>query len=288
VSEKASVTLLVAVRNEGKHIKGFLEHHAKYFDDVVVVHDGKCTDDTLNIAGAYSNVRYFERPGEHNPFPQREWALHNVIPYGTWVAVFDPDEKLSDELLSDLRDKLIAEADADEADAIVVTQDGYVDGKAIRKVPVWRIFKNAGSVHYPEHPHAGPEGLTKATSHPEYIYIHQNSSADYPTKVRRRNAHYRRIIAADPNSTRRAAWEAGMVMRPEIVEVLKNAGISLEVQGHPLTRFGRKLSKQLADELGIETFAEMAGGDTEYIARTLGIDESQVKQMQKFSRRQCK
>jgi len=283
---EAVISLLVAVRNEGERMQAFLARHAEYFDDVVVVHDGKCTDDTLDIAVQFPNVCYYERPGRHNPFPHREWALHNVIPHGNWVAVFDPDESLSDELLLELRDKLVSAADSVNADAIVVTQRCLVDDVEAWSVPVWRIFKNTGEVHYPEHPHAGPEGLTKAVSYPEYVYEHRNSSIAYPSKVRRRNAHYRRIIAADPNSSRRVAWEKGMEMYPKVQAILDAAGVSLEVLDRPLRRLGDEMCDRLSDELGIETAEELAEGDTEYIASVLDVSESSVRKMQSYARRQ--
>ena len=280
------ISLLVAVRNEGERMQAFLDRHAEYFDDVVVVHDGRCTDETLNIAAQFPNVRYFEQPGKHNPFPQREWALHNVIPYGNWVAVFDPDETLSDELLARLRDKLIFAAESVNADCIVISQQTIVDDKEVWCRPVWRLFKNTGEVHYPEHPHAGPEGLTKPVRYPEFLYEHRNSSVGWPSKVRRRNAHYRRIIAADPTSSRRVAWEKGMEMYPEIQGILDAAGVSLEVLDRPLRRLGDEMCDRLSDELGIETAEELAGGDTKYIASVLGVSGSSVKKMQAYARRQ--
>jgi len=279
-----AISLLVAVRNEEVRIGPFLDRHAEHFDDVVVVHDGKCTDETLEIAGRFPNVRYFERPGRHNPFPHREWALHNVISRGNWVAVFDPDEELSDELLANFRSKLIFAADSVKADAIVVTQNAFVDGVATWSLPVWRIFKNTGKVHYPEHPHAGPEGLTKAVSYPEFYFTHQNNSADYPSKVRRRNSHYRRLIAMDPSSSRRVAWEKGMEMYPKVVAILEAAGVPLEVEGEPLLPLGGELCERLADELGIETPKELIDGDVEYIAETLGTSKTKVRKMQRYAK----
>lgn len=95
------ITLLTVVRNAEEWMRVFLKIHSSQFDTVLVVHDGACTDSTLEIAKDFDNVVVHVRPGLHNNLPHREWALRELIT-GGWAAVFDVEEVMSDELLTDL------------------------------------------------------------------------------------------------------------------------------------------------------------------------------------------
>ena len=275
------LTLLTAVRNEGQSIGAFLARHASAFDEVIVVHDGECMDQTLYIAAQYDNVRGFERPGRHNPFPHREWALRNVI-YGGWVAVFDPDESLSDGLLQDMR-KLVDKAEAQGMDGIAVTMMPYLDEVGLEPHAVWRIFKRSDQVHYPDHPHAGIEGLTNGLVAEEYTFTHLNRAQDIPSKVRRRDAILRRKLREEPDSPRRESWLAGMRMTEDWQRVMDQKGISLEVEGQGLAGvegIDATLAARLSEELGLVTREEFIAGDAGYIAQTVGLDIGRVRQLQ--------
>ncbi len=279
------LTLLVAVRNEGARMRGFLERHAPYFDEVVVVHDGECTDDTLAIAREYPNVTAYQRPGRHNPFPQREWALREAIREG-WVAVFDPDSAMSDELLADLR-PLVEETDVAGFDGLAVTMLRYLDDTFIDEHLQWRIFKHSDRVHYPEHPHAGIEGLRCGRAAP-YTFRHVARAADLPGKRRRRNAHLRRLLREQPDSPRAVAWRAGIAVYDDLRPLLESKGIAWEVEGRPLAKLkglGKALADRFAEELGIETLDELAGGDAEYMAGELGLPVARVRRLQDLARR---
>lgn len=277
------LTLLMAVRNEGERIKGFLDRHAQWFDDVALVHDGECLDDTLVIARQYSNVKVFERPGYHRPHPHWEWALRQVID-GGWVAQFDPDEELCDELLGDLR-QIVGQADFVGKDGIALTQIPYMDGIELRHHQPWKIFKHSDLVHYPDHPHGGIEGLTNGLIlEDRYYFNHFLRAKDVPSKMRRRNAILRRRISEEPNSPRRVAWEQGLRVPDGWMDVLDSKGIALELDDRPLLGIkgiSAKIADKLADEVGIETLEELAVADAEYVATMLDVPISRVRQWQK-------
>lgn len=275
------VTLMLAVRNEEKRIGNFLKTHAPFVDDIVLVHDGKCLDRTMEIAAAYP-VRAFVRPGEHNPHPHREWALRCAIE-GGWVAMFEPDETLSPNLCSDLR-AIVQDADARGLDGLAVNQVPYLDGVALRHHLSWKIFKHSDHVHYPLHPHGGIEGLLKGEAlAPTYYYTHYQLSAELPSKFRRRNAHLRRCINREPNSARRSAWEQGMQLSEEMAKLLAEKNIVLDEPGFPLveaTRMSHRSAMILADRIGVVTVEEMRWADVDYIARTLGLAPRVVSKWQ--------
>lgn len=277
------LTLLMAIRNEGENIGKFLERHAPYFDEVVVVHDGECLDGSVEIARQYSNVRVFERPGYHRPHPHWEWALRNVI-YGGWVAQFDPDEELCDELLRDLR-QIVGQADFVGKDGIALTQIPYMDGIELRHHQPWKIFKHSDLVHYPDHPHGGIEGLTNGLIlEDRYYFNHFLRAKDVPSKMRRRNAILRRRISEEPNSPRRVAWEQGLHVPDGWMDVLDAKGIALELDDRPLLSIkgiSAKIADKLADEVGIEALEELAMADAEYVATMLDVPISRVRQWQK-------
>jgi len=274
------LTLLTAVRNEGARMEGFMEHHAPYFDEVVVVHDGPCTDGTVEIAARYDNARVFLRPGEHNPHPHREWALRNVIE-GGWVVLLDADERLDEELLLRLRD-LVEGGEERGLDGFAVTMRMMIDDHLVGEFPTWRIFKHSDRVSQPEHPHGGIEGILRGELL-EYKLVNRMRAVDVPKKNRRWNAILRRLIREQPNSPRRVAWEKGLQVgetyyRPH----LERAGVSLEADGRlrKLRGASDKLFELLAD-IGIETPEELASGDTEYIARATGYSEGYIEKVQR-------
>ena len=277
------LTLLMAVRNEGERMKAFLDRHAPAFDEVVVVHDGECLDDTLDIARQYSNVRVFERPGFHRPHPHWEWALRNVID-GGWVAQFDPDEELCDELLRDLR-QIVGQADFVGKDGIALTQIPYMDGIELKHHQPWKIFKHSDQVHYPDHPHGGIEGLTNGLILDEkYYFNHHLIAKDVPSKVRRRNAILRRLIREQPDSPRRVAWEQGLRVPDDWMKVLDEKGISLEeIDGLEtlVKNLPQKVADMMAELVGIETPKELAEADAEYVATMVDVPVKRIRQWQK-------
>lgn len=91
----AKISACLVVRNEGKTISRCLENICCVVDEIVVVHDGKCTDDTLQVCKKFC-ARVFVKPfvGFCGYYRQESVSLaHN-----DWVLVIDADELLSDSL----------------------------------------------------------------------------------------------------------------------------------------------------------------------------------------------
>lgn len=95
-----TITACLVVRNEAPVIERCLRSLRDVVDEIVVVHDGECTDDTLNICRQYTQ-KVFSRPfvgacDAHRPFAFRQAASE-------WILTIDADEFLSDELRAEMR-----------------------------------------------------------------------------------------------------------------------------------------------------------------------------------------
>jgi len=96
--EKISACLVVI--NEEKLIRRCLESLQGAVDEIILIHDGECSDKTLEIAQEYG-VKIFVRPfvggaEEHRPFSFEQAT-------GNWILQIDADEFLSPELKKNLR-----------------------------------------------------------------------------------------------------------------------------------------------------------------------------------------
>jgi glycosyltransferase involved in cell wall biosynthesis len=95
-----TISACLIVRNEEPVIRRCLAGLEAVVDEVVVVHDGRCGDRTLEIARDFG-ARTYERPLTGNP------EAHTVFAYqqarGDWLLNIDADEFLSQELRSALR-----------------------------------------------------------------------------------------------------------------------------------------------------------------------------------------
>lgn len=96
--EKISVCLVV--HNEEGLIARCLDSLSGVVDEIILVHDGECSDRTLEIAKNYG-AKIFIRPyvgeaEEHRPFSYEQAS-------SDWILQIDADEFLSEELKNNLR-----------------------------------------------------------------------------------------------------------------------------------------------------------------------------------------
>lgn len=85
------ISACIVTYHDEIQIERCLKSISQYVDEIVVVHDGPCTDATLDIARKYTKKVYVgQRTG--NPEPHRvttfEKATHD------WLLILDPDEYL--------------------------------------------------------------------------------------------------------------------------------------------------------------------------------------------------
>jgi glycosyltransferase involved in cell wall biosynthesis len=94
------VSVIILTYNESRNIRDCLESVRELTDDIILVDSGS-TDDTLEIASAYTSHFY------HHPFEnyskQRNWAFENVDTKYSWIMNLDADHRVTPELLMELR-----------------------------------------------------------------------------------------------------------------------------------------------------------------------------------------
>src|ERR1035437_9635147 len=106
---KEGISAILIVYNEEKLIERCLKSLEGAVDEIIVIHDGECKDNTLSIAGRFTDKIFIE--------PHKGVAeLHEIrgLDYASysWILKIDADEFLSEELRTNLR-VLISDENAD-------------------------------------------------------------------------------------------------------------------------------------------------------------------------------
>lgn len=107
-SKKLPVSAVMVIYNEEALIERAILSCADIVDEIIIIHDGKCEDGSLEIAGKYTE-KIFELPRvgqaeRHRPFSY-EQAKND------WVLQLDADEYLSEELRGNLEKFISSGAD---------------------------------------------------------------------------------------------------------------------------------------------------------------------------------
>lgn len=114
------ISAIIPVYNEGKIIGEALKSLKGIADEVIVVHDGKCRDNTLKIARKFTKRVYTIPHKGRSAFPTAfglKKAKYN------WILKIDADESLSDGLRKKIKN-LIKEKDVDSFSFIHPLWDG--------------------------------------------------------------------------------------------------------------------------------------------------------------------
>lgn len=85
----SKISACLVVYNEEKVIEKCLQSIKDLADEIIVVHDGECTDKTLEIVKKYTN-KIFTRPHIGEAEPHRVFAMNQAI--GEWILQIDADE----------------------------------------------------------------------------------------------------------------------------------------------------------------------------------------------------
>ncbi len=118
-----TITACLVVYNEESIIRRCMESIKDVVDEIVIVHDGPCTDNTLNICKEYTN-KIFVRPRVKIAEPHRVFAYEQATK--NWVLHIDADEYLSDELHENIRE-LVKDENVDLYRFIWPFTDGVKD-----------------------------------------------------------------------------------------------------------------------------------------------------------------
>jgi glycosyltransferase involved in cell wall biosynthesis len=99
----------MVIRNEEPIIERCLKSLHQVVDEIVIVHDGPCTDGSLEICRRHTD-KIFVRPWVGIAEPHRVFSMEQAT--GDWILWIDADETLTGELRSRLRD-LVEQPEAD-------------------------------------------------------------------------------------------------------------------------------------------------------------------------------
>jgi len=132
------VSIVIICKNEEKRIRGCLES-AKWADEIVVC-DDESTDSTLEIVKEYTSVivhRKMDIEGRHRNFAYSQAT-------GDWVLSLDADERVTAELVQEIRDLLNGEPSCEVYSIPIKT---YIHGRhwiahsGYYPAPKARLFK---------------------------------------------------------------------------------------------------------------------------------------------------
>jgi len=121
-----TISANIIVYNEEKNIDRCLTSLDGIANEIIVVHDGKCSDKTLDIAKKYTK-KIFVRIGEAEP--HRQFALDKAT--SDWILILDADEYLS----ADNRKSIPSLAKNASADGFTLNWTFYDKGKKITTGP---------------------------------------------------------------------------------------------------------------------------------------------------------
>ncbi len=129
---KPKITGTVIVYNEEKRIETCLKALKPAVDEIILVHDGHCSDNTLRLARKYTN-RIFERPHWGEASPHKPFTLEKAT--GDWILTVDADETVTPKLQKQIR-KLVEEADRKDINAYAFDWPFYEKGVRVTGGPL--------------------------------------------------------------------------------------------------------------------------------------------------------
>lgn len=94
-----TISACISVRNEEDHIRRCLESINGVVDEIIVVHGGSCSDQTVEICREYTDD-LFIRPKQGLPEPDLPFAFEQAS--GDWILKIDADEYLSQKIQDNL------------------------------------------------------------------------------------------------------------------------------------------------------------------------------------------
>lgn len=124
------------IYNEEKVLERALKSFCDVVDEIIIVHDGKCTDKSLEIARNYTDkifeLEHVGEAEEHRPFTYEKAR-------NEWVLQVDADEYLSEELRNNLEKMISDGADIYEASYSIPYQYSFYKRILFRKSRVYFI-----------------------------------------------------------------------------------------------------------------------------------------------------
>ena len=133
------ISACIVLYNNENTIKTCLDNIKNVVNEIIIVHDGECTDNTLEICKKYTN-KIFIRSHIGEAEPQRPFAFSKST--GNWILWIDADEQLSTNLKENIR-KLVENSEYnghtflwDVYQGIKKVENGYFS--KVRKLALFR------------------------------------------------------------------------------------------------------------------------------------------------------
>lgn len=106
--KKLPISAVMVIYNEEKVLERALKSFCDLVDEIIIVHDGKCVDKSLEIAGKYTD-KIFEL--EHIGVSEKHRPFAYKMAKNDWVLHLDGDEYLSPKLRLELENLISGNAD---------------------------------------------------------------------------------------------------------------------------------------------------------------------------------
>ncbi|MEM9065855.1 MAG: glycosyltransferase family 2 protein [Planctomycetota bacterium] len=134
------VSALILTKDEAINIEACLD--CLRFSDDVVVYDSYSSDETVELAKKYDNVRVVQRKFD-NWSTHQNWCMENIEFKHPWVLYVDADERVEDDLAREVQEK--ADPDSEFAAFQLRRKDMFM-GKWLKRAqlyPTWivRMFR---------------------------------------------------------------------------------------------------------------------------------------------------
>lgn len=166
---KHGITAFMIIHNEGEIVRKALESIKDIADEIIIVHDGPCNNNTLKICRKYTRKIYI-RPHKgmcehHQSFVYRKADYE-------WVLKIDADEFLSEDLKKNIR-RLIREKNVDGYSFVWPLWDGkkYITQGWPRKLVLYRLPK----ISYFGFPNWGEPKIKGKVIKSNYVLEHHKS-----------------------------------------------------------------------------------------------------------------
>ena len=173
---KQKISAILVLHDEEKLIRRCLDSVKDIADEILILHDGPCSDDTLNIAKKYTNKVFQTEKNVGVPGPILPILFRKAK--GPWILKIDADEFLSPELKNNIR-KMIEDP---KADAYIVRWP-FCNGKKHitknwpTKMPLYRKSK----MSYFGFPHWDDPKINGNIIRTDFILEHQPIKSTIPT-----------------------------------------------------------------------------------------------------------
>jgi glycosyltransferase involved in cell wall biosynthesis len=193
---------MIFTLNEEVHLRACLDS-LFWCDDVIVV-DSFSTDRTKQIC-EQSGARFYQRTFDGFG-TQRNWALENLQPRHDWILILDADERVTPELVSEMRD--VIDSTPSTVGAFRVRRRFHMWGRWLRfsnLYPTWLVrLVHKDRVRYENRGHAETQHVDGEIRELEHDLIDENVKGIQEWFERQARYAYKEAcyeLAEDPTAT---------------------------------------------------------------------------------------